>query len=79
MTRSQSLHSGTNPVHRHGPAWSGVNVRNVDRTEDQPFVFLFGAEQPALVGSGSCFECGDWSSLYYDVTRRKLYWEYEGD
>lgn len=48
-------------------------------TEDQPFNFLFKADRPALAGSGSCFECGDWNSLYYDVTRKKFYWEYEGD
>ena len=47
--------------------------------DDDPLKFLWPAESPALVGASGCFECGDWSSLYYDVTRKRFYWEYEGD
>lgn len=47
--------------------------------DDNVLTFLWPTDRPALVGASSCFECGDWSSLYYDVTRKRFYWEYEGD
>jgi hypothetical protein len=31
------------------------------------------------IGLASCFMCGDKSTLYFDQTRKRFYWEYEGD
>lgn len=54
-------------------------IKHATFHDDDLLTFLWPAESPALVGASGCFECGDWSSLYYDVTRKRFYWEYEGD
>jgi hypothetical protein len=47
--------------------------------EDVPFRFLWPWKAPGLLMQGQCFFCGDTNVLYYDVGRKKFYWEYEGD
>jgi hypothetical protein len=53
-------------------------ITDLQTYENDPFNFLWPADGPALLGLSGCFECGDSNSLYYDVTRRKFYWEYDG-
>lgn len=45
---------------------------------EEPFRYLLPADGKTVAIS-SCFECGDINRLYLDISRRRFYWEYEGD
>lgn len=54
-------------------------IVDLQEWEGTPFRFLWPGDGPALMGHSSCFECGDSNALYYDVARKRFYWESEGD
>lgn len=57
---------------------STLKVVDALEWDKDPFRFVWPVEKGAFAHSG-CFECGDWNVAYYDVSRKRLYWEAEGD
>lgn len=56
-----------------------TEILDVLEWEDDPFRFLWPARGEGLLAHSSCFECGDWNVGFYDVSRKRFYWEAQGD
>lgn len=60
--------------------WEPLGDRTGEDGERYPAwaSFLFPSESDELFSYSSCTECGARTNVYYDVTRRKIYTEYNG-
>lgn len=46
-----------------------------ERADSLMFLYPLGNEK---IGVTSCFECGDASTLHFDIRRNRFFWKYEG-
>ena len=68
--------AATNEILRWEPLGNGVD----DRGQSVPswVMFIKPAEGDELFGYSGCTECGARTNVYYDLTRKKIYTEYNG-
>jgi len=59
--------------------WEPMDTRTVEETEIPTWVlFLQVRSDDELFSYSTCLECGAQTAVYYDVTRKKVYTEYNG-